>query len=209
MIIDPSETSGRELYRVLISTVCPRPIAFVSTRSASGVTNLAPFSYFNVVGSNPPLVTIAIGKRTWDGKQVPKDTLANIEETRELVINIATESMVEAVNDSSAEYAPDESEIDALGLTTVESDLVAPPRIAQCPVQFECKLDRVVQLGNAQQYGLVVAEVVRFHIDDDIWVAEESAVDPTRLRPLSRLGGTKYATVGEIIDTPRPGKPKR
>ena len=208
MIIDPSQTSGRELYRLLISSVLPRPIAFVSTRSTDGVTNLAPFSYFNVVGSNPPLVTMAIGKRTWNGELQAKDTLANIQATGELVINICTEDMVEAVNESSADFAPDVSEIEALGLTTLPSDLVAPPRIAQSPIHFECKLERVVELGNTQQYGLVVAEVVRFHVDDDLWVAEEHAVAPEKLKPLSRLGGTKYATVGTIIDIPRPSQPK-
>src|SRR5262245_26819747 len=129
MILDPAKSSVREVYLMLISSVVPRPIAFVSTRSAAGVTNLAPFSYFNGVSSKPPIVSVSIGYRRWRGAIVKKDTLRNIEETGEFVVNVATEALLAQVNQSSAEYPPDVSEISEVGLTPLPSDLVKPPRI--------------------------------------------------------------------------------
>jgi flavin reductase (DIM6/NTAB) family NADH-FMN oxidoreductase RutF len=207
MIIDPSERTSRQLYKLMVSAVVPRPIAWVSTRSAAGVINVAPFSYFQVVGSRPPMVSICIGPRKWDGEVVDKDTLRNIEETGELVVNIATVDAVEAVNASSAEYPPEVSERDALRLETIPSDLVAPPRLAASPIHFECRRERVLRLGQAPQTAMVIGEVVRFHIADALWDAEADAIDPGRLRPLARLGGSLFAELGELLSHPRPPAP--
>lgn len=209
MIIDPNDTSGRDLYRLMISTVLPRPIAWISTRSADGQVNVAPFSYFQIVGSRPPMVSVCIGVRKWQGEVVKKDTLRNIEDTGELVINIATEDTLEQLNQTSAEYPPDISEAAEVGLTTIPSDLVAPPRIAESPVHLECKRERVLMLGDEPRIGMVIAEVVRFHVADALWDAEAGAIDPRKLRPLARLGGTSYARLGEIVERPRPELPPR
>lgn len=204
MIIDPAHAHSRDIYFLMISTIVPRPIAFVSTRSASGVDNLAPFSYFNGICSKPPMLSLSIGHRRWQGELVKKDTLRNIEETGEFVVNAATLPLLEKVNQSSAEYPPDVSEFEELGLTPLPSDLVKPPRVKESPVQMECRLHRVLMLGDPPLNGLVIGEVVRFHVDDAIWDSARSMVDPEKLQPISRLGGTLYSTLGQILSLPRP-----
>jgi flavin reductase (DIM6/NTAB) family NADH-FMN oxidoreductase RutF len=204
MVIDPKTSPARDIYFLMISAIVPRPIAFVSTRSAAGVTNLAPFSYFNGVTSKPPLVSISIGQRRWEGKLVKKDTLRNIEETGEFVVNAATEPLLERLNQTSAEYPPNVSEIEAAGLTPLPSDIVAPPRIKESPIHLECRLERIIWLGDEPQNGLVIGEVVRFHIDEAVWDPENRTIDPERLKPVSRLGGTLYGALGGITSLPRP-----
>ncbi len=205
MIIDPSQQSTRSIYRLLVSTVLPRPIAWVSTQNRDGVINVAPYSFFQVVGSRPPMVSLSIGQREWNGVRVKKDTLRNIEDSGEFVVNIATVPNLEQINQSSAEYAPDESEAKALELTMIPSQVVATPRVADSPIHFECKLDRVLMLGDEPQVGLVIGEVVRAHVADELWDADTESVDPSRLNPLSRLGGSLFASVGQRYDRPRPG----
>ncbi len=208
MIIDPNTRSSGELYRLMISSVLPRPIAWVSSVHTDGTVNIAPFSYFQIVGSNPPMVSICIGQRRWNGEHTDKDTLRNIKHTGELVVNIASDDDMAILNQSSAEYAPHTSEALALDIATEPSDLVKPPRIAQSPIHFECKLDRTIALGNAPQVTMVIAEVVRFHIADRVWDADKGSIDPQALRPLARLGGTMYASVGGITDLARPKSPE-
>lgn len=208
MQIDPKEAATKDIYSVLISAVVPRPIAFVSTLSAEGVTNLAPFSYFNGVSSRPPLISISIGHRRYEGAVRKKDTLQNIEETREFVVNIATLPLLEQLNQSAAEYPPGVSEIDELELETLPSVKIRPPRIKASPVHLECRLERVVMLGEPALNGLVIGEVVHFHVDDSVWDAAAGLIDPVKLNPIARLGGTLYTTLGEIISLPRPEQPK-
>jgi flavin reductase (DIM6/NTAB) family NADH-FMN oxidoreductase RutF len=204
MQIDPKEVASREVYAVMISAIVPRPIAFVSTRSIDGITNLAPFSYFNGVASKPPLISISIGHRRYEGKVVKKDTLQNIEETREFVVNVATLGLLSQINQSSAEYPPEVSEIEELQLETLPSVKVTPPRIKASPVQLECRLERVVMLGEPALNGLVIGEVVYFHIDDSVWDPARGSIDPEKLSPIARLGGALYTTLGRIISLPRP-----
>ncbi len=204
MIVDPAKASGKDLYFLMISAIVPRPIAWVSTQDKEGRTNLAPFSYFQGITSKPPLLSICIGHRRWRGEMVKKDTLRNIEETGEFVVNVATEALVREVNHSSAEYPPEESEIEAVGLTALPSDLVKPPRIKESPIHFECKLDRVILLGSPPLTGLVIGEVVRFHIDDSVWNVEEAMVDAAKLKPLSRLGGEWWGATRDLFKLPRP-----
>jgi flavin reductase (DIM6/NTAB) family NADH-FMN oxidoreductase RutF len=208
MEIDLDGLPGIERYRFLVSAVVPRPIAFVSTLSAGGSTNVAPFSYFNVVTARPPLVSVAIGQRKWEGEVIKKDTLTNIEQTGEFVINLATTALLDAINESSAEYAPGESEIEALGLTPAPSSKVQPPRIAESPVHLECRLERLVMLGDEPQQGLVIGRVVHVHVEDAVLDPETKTVNPTRLSPLARLGGNYYATLGDLIERVRPTRPK-
>jgi flavin reductase (DIM6/NTAB) family NADH-FMN oxidoreductase RutF len=207
MDLEPDALSGIERYRLMISAVVPRPIAFVSTRASDASTNLAPFSYFNIVATRPVLVSVAIGQRKWQGRIVKKDTLRNIEETGEFVINMATESLVEYVNRASAEFAPGDSELEALGLTAVDSVKVKAPRVAECPVHLECVLERVVMVGDEPQQGLVIGRVVHVHVDEAVWNEQTRTVDPRALKPLARLGGIGYATLGEIIEQRRPASP--
>lgn len=204
MIIDPSKASGKDNYFLMISTIVPRPIAWISSRGADGSTNLAPFSYFQGITAKPPMISVCIGHRRLDGKMVPKDTVRNIKESRDFVVNIPSEDLAEKVNQSSAEYPPGTSELDELGLTAVPSDIVKAPRIAEAPISFECKLDQVIMIGTPALTHMIIAEVVRFHICDDVWNEKVSMVDTGKLRPLARLGGTLYGCTREIFSLPRP-----
>jgi flavin reductase (DIM6/NTAB) family NADH-FMN oxidoreductase RutF len=208
MEIDVEQMNGQERYRLLVASIIPRPIAFVSTIDSAGATNLAPFSYFNVVTSRPALISISIGQRVWQGRRTKKDTLQNIEQTGEFVVNLAVESMLEAVNDSSADYAPGVSELEELGLTAVPSLKVKPPRIKESPVHLECKLSQVLMLGEHPQVGLVIGQVVQYHAEAGVLEAASQLPDPERLRPLARLGGSGYAGLGELFSRARPADPR-
>ena len=196
-----------ERHRLLLASVVPRPIAFVSTLDASGVSNLAPFSYFNIVASRPALVSISIGQRVWQGQRQKKDTLQNIEALGEFVVNVATEALLDQVNQSSADYPPGVSEIEATGLTPIPAHRVRPPRIAECPIHLECVLRQVVSLGDQPQVGLVIGEVIHYHAADEV-LDEAGVPDPNRLRPLARLGGTLYSGLGPIYSLERPIEPR-
>jgi flavin reductase (DIM6/NTAB) family NADH-FMN oxidoreductase RutF len=204
MQFDPKVASSRDIYGLMISAIVPRPIAFISTQSLQGITNVAPFSFFNGVSSKPPLISVSISQRRWEGKIIKKDTLRNIEDTKEFVVNIANEELLHVMNASAAEYPPDVSEIDALQLEILPSLKVTPPRVKKSPVQLECKLERVIMLGEPALNGLVIGEVVYIHIDDEVWNAANATIDPEKLRPVARLGGTLYSTLGQIISLPRP-----
>ena len=202
---DPANMRGRDIYMLMIGTIVPRPIAFITSINAEGVVNLAPFSYFNGITSKPPLISVSIGHRKIIGQLVKKDTLRNIEATGEFVVNIAHEELAKQLNQTSAEYPPDVSELSEVGLTTVASDVVSPPRVAQCRVAMECKLERVVMLGRPKPLnGLVIGEVVRWHVDDNAWDDEAQRVDIERLQPLSRLGGSSFGLTREPFSLPRP-----
>jgi len=193
----------------MVSAIVPRPIAWISTRSAEGRDNLAPFSYFNGVSSRPPILLVCIGSRRWNGEVVKKDTLRNIEETGEFVVHASTEAMAERINATAAELPPGESEIEKLGLTAVPSEVVSPPRILESPLALECRLDRVIPVGEPARTGVVLGEIVRFHVDEAVWDAEARAVDPHKLRPVARLGGRKWARRFEVFEQERPDWERR
>lgn len=195
MILDPHKLPAKDVYRFLISAVVPRPIAFVSTIGADGVTNLAPFSYFNAVSSEPPLVAIAINDRTDD----PKDTLRNIRETGEFVVNVVSEPLLDAMVRTAGNWPRGTSEFGAAGLTPAPSERVRPPYVAESPLQLECRLHREVPLGGSY---LVVGEVVFARVRDD--VLTEGRVDPAKLAPVGRLGGELYAPLGPVLKRARP-----
>ena len=195
MRLDPGSMSSKDVYRFLISAVVPRPIAFVSTLSAGGVPNLAPFSYFNLVATEPPLVAIAIADRADD----PKDTLRNIRESREFVVNVVSEPLLDAMVSTAGEWPRQTSEFGPSGLTPAPSERVRPPYVAESPLQLECRLYREVPLGNS---FLVAGEVVLARVRDD--VLTEGRVDPAKLRPVGRLGGELYAPLGPVLKRPRP-----
>lgn len=195
MLLDPARVPGPEMYRFLISAVVPRPIAFVSTLDAAGGANLAPFSYFNAISSVPPMIGIAIVERGGDDK----DTLRNIRETREFVVNLVCEPMLGAMVKTAGDWPRDTSEFEVSGLTPAPSERVAPPYVLESPMQLECRLHREIPLGNSV---FVVGEVVLARVRDD--VLTEGRVDPVKLLPVGRLGGEYYSLLREVVKEPRP-----
>jgi len=200
--LNPQEMSAKDKYKLIIGCIVPRPIAFVSTKSQSGVSNLAPFSFFNGVASNPPSVVIAATIRSSDGGL--KDTLLNIKETGEFVVNVVTEDIVKQVNQSSAEYDREVNEFEQTGLTEGQSVIVKASRVMESPINMECKLTQLVPVGDGGQGSstLIIGEIVYFHIREDLY--DNGRIDIEKLKPVSRLAGSYYAPVREIFDLPRP-----
>ena len=203
MIIDPPQADSKNIYKLMIGAIVPRPIAFVSSLSPDGVRNLAPFSFFTPVSANPPVVAFCPMVRAGDGRQ--KDTLHNIEATREFVVNIVSEDFVHEMNECSFDYPPDGDEFAVSGLTPVASDRVAPPRVKESLFQMECKLLQVVHVSRQPLgAGIVIGEVFRFHIDDSL--VENFRIDPDRLRAVGRMGGSTYTRKTERFELPRPSR---
>lgn len=187
-------------YRLIVGCVVPRPIAWITTVNGAGVVNAAPFSSYNYVATTPPMVAVNIALRAG----AIKDTARNIKETGEFVVNVATESAMEVMHRSAQEFPPDVSEVDQLGIDLLPSRRVKPPRIAMSPVQMECRLDQIVVLGRGIN-TLYIGEVVAFHLSPEIY--DGKRVDSVKLRPVARLGGPFYATLGEIINRPMLQRP--
>jgi flavin reductase (DIM6/NTAB) family NADH-FMN oxidoreductase RutF len=198
LIIDPQSTPAINSYKLLIGSIVPRPIAFVSTISASGVRNLAPFSFFNAICGEPPTVCFATGVR------VPrKDTLSNIQATGEFVVNIVSEEIGEPMNLCAGEYPAEVDEFDVSHLTAVPSDLVRPPRVLESHVNMECKLVQILEISTRPMGGsLIIGEVIRFHVDDDI--IDNFRIDPAKLRAIGRMGGNTYTRTRDRFDMIRP-----
>jgi flavin reductase (DIM6/NTAB) family NADH-FMN oxidoreductase RutF len=195
MFLDPASVSHGAFYQFMISVIVPRPIAFISTLDRAGRRNAAPFSFFAGLTSRPPLLGVSIQLREGN----PKDTLRNIRETGEFVVNVVDEPLSKQMVQCSGEWADDVDELELTGLTTLPSERVAPPRIAESPVNLECRLHREVELGNTV---FVVGEILCAHARDT--VLTEGRVDPAKLRPIGRLGGDGYCYVHEIFHLPRP-----
>jgi flavin reductase (DIM6/NTAB) family NADH-FMN oxidoreductase RutF len=198
MIIDPSTLDPRLRYRLLLSTVAPRPIAWVSTRSEDGSHNLAPFSFFQALCGTPPLVMLSIGKR----KGAPKDTLHNIQATGEFVINLVPEPLAEPMNLTSGEYGPEVNEFALAGLTPISASIVSAPRVAESPVNVECKLSQVIPLDGSD-YSIVIGQVVMWHVVEGL-LAPDGLIDVARIRPIARLARDEYVKFGEVFEMPRP-----
>jgi flavin reductase (DIM6/NTAB) family NADH-FMN oxidoreductase RutF len=198
VIVDPASTTPQNNYKLLIGSIVPRPIAFVSTISADGIPNLAPFSFFTAISGNPPVVCFAPTHR------VPsKDTLANVRGVGEFVVNIVSEEFAEKMNLCSGEYPAGVSEFEVAGLTPVPSDLVRPPRVLESHVNMECRLLQIVDISSQPLGGsLIIGEVIRFHVDDAI--VEDFRIDPDKLRAIGRMGGTSYTRTGDRFDMIRP-----
>jgi flavin reductase (DIM6/NTAB) family NADH-FMN oxidoreductase RutF len=201
MIVDPDATDTRNVYKLMIGVIVPRPIAFVSTLSADGIPNLAPFSFFTGVSANPPVICFSPMIRSTDGKR--KDTLNNIEATREFVVNIVSEEFAEKMNVCSGEYPPEVDEFKVSGLTPLPSDLVKPARVAESHVNMECRLVQIVHVSPKPLGGsIVLGEVLRFHVDDALF--DDFRIDPDKLRAFGRMGGTSYARTTDRFDLVRP-----
>ncbi len=206
MEINPQEISTRERYQLLTGSLLPRPIAFVSTQNRAGETNLAPFSFFNGVSSNPPCISIAIA-RNRDGSK--KDTLINIEETKEFVVNGASIAMSEALVETAASYPYGESEIETCGFTPVPAVRVSPPRIAEALMHYECRLLQTVTIGDGSPGSstLVIGEIVQMHFEDSIF--HDGRITLESLNPLSRLGGDDYASSTLVLSKAIPRLEKK
>ena len=196
--IDPSELSGRDTYRLLISAIIPRPIAWVSTLGRDGTLNLAPYSFFNGVAGNPPTVMFSVEQRAGQ----PKDTLRNVEETGECVVNLADRALAESMVKTAGEWDYEVNEFKEAGLKTIPSMAVKPPRVANAPIAMETKLVQLVPVPNSHS-TLVLARVVRFHIREGL-LLPKGTVDPVKFDPVARLGSADYTTLNEIITILRP-----
>ena len=204
MIFDPAREQPANIYKLMIGAIVPRPIAFVSTLSAEGIPNLAPFSFFTGVSANPPVICFSPMIRGTDGAR--KDTLNNIEATREFVVNIVSEDFAAQMNVCSTEFPPEVDEFAASGLTPAPSDVVKAPRVKESRINMECLLLQVVHVSGKPLGGsIVLGEVVRFHVDDAI--VSDFRIDPDKLRAIGRLGGPSYTRITDRFDLVRPKKP--
>ena len=200
MFLEPNSQNIVEVYTALVGIVTPRPIAWVTTISQSGIVNLAPFSFFNAFGANPPVVVFS---PTITRKGTKKDTLRNLEALGEFVVHSSVASLAEKVNLTSMEVPPDISEVKLAGLHTVPSLKVKPPRIAEAPTAFECKVLQIVPVGNGPiSANLVIGEIVAMHIADSI-LDEAGRVDPHKLQTVARLGQDYWCRTTDLFEQKR------
>lgn len=206
MIFDPNEHTLAETHKLMIGSIVPRPIAFVSSQSKEGLINLAPFSYFNGVCSEPPSIMFCPARRGYDGKT--KDTLNNIRETEEFTVNIVSEDFGEQMVATATDFEPDVNEFDISGLTPEPCQKIAPPKIAEAKVCFECILNQIVPVGNEGPGGgfVVIGTIVLFHIDDDVY--DDGYIDLETLRPVGRLAGNQYIRTTDQFEIIRKIKPE-
>lgn len=201
MEIDPEAINTRRMYEWMIHTILPRPIAWVSTVSPEGFTNLAPFSFFQGVCAKPPtLMFCPVNNR--DG--TPKDTLRNIQATGEFVVNLVRHADVASMNETSENLPPGDSEFQHFGVSAVPSVVVRPPRVATSPVSFECRLDRVIHVGEGPAGGnIVLGRILRIHVADAV-VGPDGHPDPALLDLVGRLGGEDYVRIRDRFGLARP-----
>ena len=198
--VDAEGLDSETAYRLIVGCVVPRPVAWITTVGEDGRVNAAPFSSYNYVATSPPMIAVNIVCPAG----VEKDTARNIRATGEFVVNVATERDMDRMHATSAEYPPDVSETELLGIELLPSRRVKPPRIASSPVQLECRLDKIVPLGRGLN-TLYIAEVVGFHLSSDVY--DGRRIDSARMRPIARLGGPFYAALGDIFERPMPPRP--
>ena len=202
MLFEMDRLTGAERYKLLTSSITPRPIAWVTTVSADGILNAAPFSAFNMVGHTPPMIVLGIQQRTDGGC---KDTCANILATGELVVNLVTEADVEAMNSTSVEAPPEFNEVEAGSIPVIPSSYVAPPRIATSPVSFECRSFQVIRPG--PQQTIILGEVIAVHVKDAFIVDSIGVhLDTPRMRLVGRMQGPGwYARCTDLLQVRPPG----
>lgn len=203
-VINPKEISTVDFHAYMLGAVAPRPIAFASTVDKEGNVNLSPFSFFNAFGSNPPVLVFSPARRVRDN--TTKHTLDNIYEVPEVVINITNYSMVEQMSLASTEYDKGVNEFEKSGLTEVKSTLIAPPRVKEAPVAFECKVLKVLPIGEeGGAANLVICEIILAHIDPNI-LDKNGKIDPFKLDPVARMGGDWYcrASGDSLFEIPKP-----
>ncbi|WP_369823718.1 flavin reductase family protein [Sporosarcina sp. P19] len=199
----PEELTAKEKKKFLIGSVIPRPIALVSTKSDSGIVNIAPFSYFNIVTYDPPMLSIAVQRV--EGKS--KDTARNIYENKEAVVQVVDTDNVEAANATSAPLGPDESELDISSFTTVDSKAIQVPGVNETKIRFETELYDSLVIYNEENIAttdVLLLKVKHYHIDETIY--HNGYIDPLKLNAVSRLAGSDYAEIGKLFTVERPVK---
>lgn len=196
MFIRVDEQSGHDNYKLLIGSVVPRPIAFVTTVDGEGTVNAAPFSFFNIVSDEPPMVMISCARRAGG---VLKDTPRNILDNGEFTVHIADEDAIAAINHTSIDAPAGVGELELAGLTAVPGAMIRVPHVQECKIAMECKLARHLDLGHST---LLIGEVLCFHIADELLA--NGRIDPLKLKPVSRLAGASYAGIGRIFELERP-----
>jgi flavin reductase (DIM6/NTAB) family NADH-FMN oxidoreductase RutF len=201
--IDPKKVPTPKLHSYLLGAVAPRPIAFASTIDADGNPNLSPFSFFNVFGANPPTMIFSPARSVRNN--TTKDTLDNAEITKEVVINVVNYAIVQQMSLSSTMYPKGINEFEKAGLTMLKSDVVKPFRVAESPVQFECKVTDIIYTGNEGGAGnLIICEVVKVHIADDV-LAEDGSIDQYKIDLVARAGGSYYSRARDgFFEIPKP-----
>lgn len=204
MIVTPGEISTKQLHAFLLGSVAPRPICFASTIDNEGNSNLSPFSFFNVFGSKPPIAIFSPARRVRDN--TIKHTLENIQQTKEVVINVVTYDMVQQMNISSCEYPKGVDEFVKSGFTPVKSELVKPFRVKESPVNMECKLLQVIETGTeGGAANLIICEIIKMHIDERI-LGDDGQIDPHKIDLVARMGKDYYcrASGDAIFEVPKP-----
>jgi flavin reductase (DIM6/NTAB) family NADH-FMN oxidoreductase RutF len=202
---DPANCQSRQIYKLMTGIIVPRPIALVSTVDSRGVANLAPFSFFTGVGSVPPTVLFCPTLRSLGGPEADqrKDTLRNVEDTGEFVVNVVSDAIAAGANAAAAEVAPEVDEFQLAHLTPVPSEVVRPSRVAESPAQMECRLMQVVYTSHLPGSGVVVlGEVVRFHVREDLF--DDFRVDPAGLDAVGRMAGNTWVRTRDRIELIRP-----
>lgn len=199
MKLDPDELSTGAIYAWMIHLITPRPIAWVSTLSPEGIANLAPFSFFNGVGANPPTIMFCPANRP-DG--APKDTLVNIERQGQFVVNLVTESVLDAMNVTAGDYPPATDEFQIASLDATASACVSPPRVSGSAAALECELHQTIHVGTGPGgANIVIGRIVSIHVDDAL--VKEGRLDPAALETIGRMGGAGYIRTTDRFDLPR------
>ncbi|MCX5916079.1 MAG: flavin reductase family protein [Deltaproteobacteria bacterium] len=205
MKIDPATLDRKSAHDVMVGVALPRPIAFISTAGENGIYNLAPYSFFIPLSAKPAIVGVGIGRKR-DGSK--KDTLVNIEFSRDFVINVVTESLAEAMNQTSGEYPPEVDEFQVAKLTPEKADLVKAPMVAESPVRMECRLLQILEYGEFPSiHNFVIGEVIRVHVKDEFWADGE--IQSSRLKTIGRMGGDSYCRMTNIFEMKRPVIPPK
>lgn len=196
----PNSISERDNYKLLIGSVIPRPIAFVTSQSEKKIVNAAPFSFFNIVSSNPPMLSVSIQRKAGE----MKDTARNIKATKQFVLHIVDDATVAEINKTAANLPADESEIELTNLTLVPSSEIDVPAIQESKIRFECELVQAIELGDGDNIGcdLIIGRILAYHFNEAVYM--EGKIDPHMLNAISRLAGNDYARIGDIFTIERP-----
>lgn len=196
--INPAELEHKQVYKLMTGSIVPRAIAWVSTVDTQGQPNLAPFSFFTAITSQPPTILFCPATRGSDGAQ--KDTYHNVVATEEFVVNFVTEATAEAMNLTAVEVPADVNEFERAGLTAIPSTIVRAPRVQESPIHFECKLHQIVDVGDAH---IVIGQIVYMHFDETVY-REGNYIDTQAFQPIGRLAGNGYSYVRDLFELKRP-----
>lgn len=200
MLFDPNDLEYSAVYKLLTGAIIPRPIGWISTISEDGINNLAPFSYFNAVGDDPPHVMFSTGR----GNNLNKDTLNNVLATKQFVVNMVTEDVVEQMNITAQSVPSDIDEFELAGVTPISSEKIKPMRVKESPIAFECELVHHYFLEDHKHGGacIIIGRIIMMHFDDSV-LLDNYKINLENYKPVSRLAGSNYAKIGELFSVKR------